>query len=184
MPKGFKSLFVFLDFGNFHIQAWDEAKLEDRWSKIFRWSSHEFRIYSKNCIDPVENITCSLENYAFGPAISKHSNFLAKTEKDCTEECNDFTHCLYTSWDRKNETCHFQRIEDDFVYFCKKNDSISFRKENSCKDMEQVKNEESLVAMTTRVINPNVTSNHNKTETTSYLFIAGTLIFLFSLFST
>ena len=28
------------------------------------------------------------------------------------------------------------------------------------------------------------TSNHNKTETTSYLFIAGTLIFLFRLFST
>ena len=77
---------------------------------------------------------------------------MAKTEKDCTEECNYFTHCLYTSWDIKNETCHFQWIEDDFVYFCKKNDSISFRKENLCKDMEQVKNEESWVAMTTRVM--------------------------------
>ena len=144
--------FCFLDFGNFYIQAWDEAKLGDRWTKNHRWSSHEFRIYSKNCHDPVENITCLLENYAFGPAISKHSNFLAKTEKDCIEECNYFTHCVYTSWDRKNETCHFQWIEDDFVYFCKKNDSISFRKENLCKDMEQVKNEESWVAMTTRVM--------------------------------
>ena len=38
------------------------------------------------------------------------------------------------------------------MYFCKKNDSISFRKENLCKDMKQVKKEKSWVAITTRVM--------------------------------
>ena len=53
---------LLLDTGKFYIQAFDELNHNNgTLTTLFRWQSHEFRIYSKKCVDPVKALNCSLE---------------------------------------------------------------------------------------------------------------------------
>ena len=117
--------------------------------KSFRWESNLHNFFSRNCKYPKELTTnCWLENYVFGPSMTKTSFPDINSQKDCTDECRRDKKCDFISWNQNEKLCSTlesgstiysgRNPSTDFKYFCQKTDFTIIKMVDPCESLNRI----------------------------------------------
>ena len=117
--------------------------------KFHRWESNLHNFFSRNCKYPKElTNNCRLENYAFGPKMTKTSFPVINSQRDCTDECQRDKKCDFISWNQNEKLCSTMESSStnysgknprtDFRYFCQKTGYNVIKMVDPCESMKNI----------------------------------------------
>ena len=118
-------------------------------AKAHRWESNLHNFFSRNCKYPKElTNNCRLENYAFGPRMTKTSFPVINSQRDCTDECQRDKKCDFISWNQNEKLCSTMESSStnysgknprtDFRYFCQKTGYNVIKMVDPCESLKKI----------------------------------------------
>ena len=114
-----------------------------------RWKSKLYNFFSRNCKNPKESTTnCRLEDYVFGPNMTKKSFPNINSQQSCTDECQRDKKCNFISWNQNRKICSTMESGStsylgknpsiDFKYFCQKTNYTVIKMVDPCESMKNI----------------------------------------------